>query len=105
MSKARKSVIVEWVGRDPPEADRFMAVGRFDSRRDEWAAGVAWSIILHAPSGGFAQVGSAEVSMLVEDSPPGLLVPGAAFDVMEGPRVVARATVAAGSCPSPSKSS
>lgn len=33
--------------------------------------------------------------MLVEDSPPGLLNPGNGFDVMEGPRMVARAVVRA----------
>ncbi len=71
-----------------------MAVGRFDLLRDRWPA-EAWSVVLHAPPEGFLGKGPAEASMLAEDSPAGLLNPGNGFDVMEGPRMVARAVVRA----------
>jgi hypothetical protein len=87
-------VDLEWTGRSPPSQDRFMAVGRFDVLRDRWPA-EAWSVVLHAAPGGFLAKGAAEASILAEDSPPGLLNPGNGFDVMEGPRMVARAVVRA----------
>lgn len=93
MSKGRPAcVLLEWTGRAPPLQNRFMAVGRFDALREQWPA-VAWSVVLHAPPGGFLPLGNAEAAMLTNDAPADLLRPGSAFDVMEGPHVVARAIV------------
>ena len=90
----RRQVLVDlkWSGRAPPNEGRFVAVGRFDALRDRWPL-EAWSVILHAPPGGFEKTGTARASMLVDDAPAGLLNPGSGFDVMEGPRMVARAVV------------
>jgi hypothetical protein len=90
----RRQVLVdlEWTGRAPPSQGKFMAVGRFDTLRERWPA-EAWSVVLHAPPGGFQAIGTAQASMLADDAPSSLLDPGSGFDVMEGPRRVARAVV------------
>jgi hypothetical protein len=69
-----------------------MAVGRFDALRDLWPD-IAWSVVLHAPPGGFVAVGTADAALLSNEAPDDLLRSGSAFDVMEGPHMVARAVV------------
>lgn len=93
MSENRRvRVILEWTGRAPPHQTRLFAVARFDGLRAQWPK-VAWSVVLYAPADGFQTIGPADVAMLADQPPDDLLQPGSAFDVMEGPNMVARALV------------
>jgi hypothetical protein len=69
-----------------------MAVGRFDALRGQWPD-IAWSVVLYAPPGGFVAAGIASAALLSDHAGEALLRSGCAFDVMEGPRMVARAVV------------
>ena len=79
----------------PPPGPKYITVARFESQRESWSD-EAWSLVvefLEQPDASLCH--RVRVSFLAEDGPEDLLMPGSAFDLMEGSRRVAEGVVIA----------
>ena len=77
----------------PPTGPRYSTVARFPEQGGDWSK-QAWSIVANftAPPDEDGCV-MAEVGFLSDTAPQHLLKSGATFELMEGPRVVAKAKI------------
>jgi len=76
-----------------PTGPRYTTVARFERQGDAWTKD-AWSLVIKfigPPDQALCHL--AKVRFLVENGPGGWLEEGSKFELMEGPKVVARGVV------------
>lgn len=77
----------------PPSGPTYTTVARFERQGDQWTND-AWSLVLDfmgSPDDRLCH--QAKVRFLAESGPSGWLEKGSRFELMEGPRVVARGLI------------
>jgi len=78
----------------PPSGPKYWTVANFEGSSPGWP-NEAWSVVVEFLEPPENDGNAVMISFLAANAPAGLLVPGATFELMEGPHVVARGVVSA----------
>jgi len=80
----------------PPSGPKYSTVARFENQKEQWLK-EAWSLVIEFTEQPDATLSHrVKVSFLADDAPTEMLDKGSVFELMEGPRAVAKGTVLSG---------
>ena len=90
---------LQWIepdkgGREaPPPGPKYSTVARFENQKEQWLK-EAWSLVIEFIEQPDASLSHrVNVSFLADEAPGEMLAKGSVFELMEGPRAVAKGTV------------